>query len=424
MADTEPKLQEPLFALPMDTIIHGKYLIGRVLGVGGFGITYQGQDLNSGAFVAIKEYYPNGMVTRVPGRTEVEVVKSYEMFEKGKEKFLQEARIIYHFHNEHILSIFSLFEENGTAYYVMEFLEGRDLKQYLHNKGGKIKWSELKYIIFQIMDALECIHRENIIHRDISPDNIYLCSDNNAKLIDFGTARNVTDNKTISIIIKKGYAPPEQYMTNGKQGPWTDIYALGGTIYRALTGKIPVDALERVHGEKLDSIKSLEFDVPEYVSKAVERAMSLDESNRFQSISAFKEALKEPVQNKKSIFNFSRKNITESVSEYIHTWAKFNPVLVGVAGIYAGQEFKIDQDIIFGRDPVSCNIVFPVNAIGISKVHCQICLNVNGYKAIIDCDSTYGTFLNGVKLYPGKMAVLQSGSEIRLGDREVFKFNF
>ena len=424
MADIEPKLQEPLFALPLDTIIHGKYLIGRVLGVGGFGITYQGQDLNSGAFVAIKEYYPNGMVTRVPGRTDVEIVKSYEMYEKGKDKFLQEARIIYHFHNEHILSIYSLFEENGTAYYVMEFLEGRDLKQYLHNKGGKIKWSELKYIIFQIMDALECIHRENIIHRDISPDNIYLCSDNNAKLIDFGTARNVTDNKTVSIIIKKGYAPPEQYMTNGKQGPWTDIYALGGTIYRALTGKIPIDALERVHGEKLDSIKSIEFDVPEYVSNAVERAMSLDESNRFQSISAFKDALKEPVQNKKSLFNFTKKNITESVSEYLDTWAIIKPVLIRVAGIYAAQECNIDQDIIFGRDPASCNIVFPVNAIGISKVHCQICLDVKGYRAIIDCDSTYGTFLNGVKLYPGKMAVLQSGSEIRLGDREIFRFNF
>ncbi|MGN1197845.1 MAG: FHA domain-containing serine/threonine-protein kinase [Acetatifactor sp.] len=424
MSDMELKLQEPLFALPMDTIIHGRYLVGRVLGVGGFGITYQGQDLNSGAFVAIKEYFPNGMVTRTPGTTVVEKANKYEMFEKGKAKFLQEARIIYHFQNEHILSIYSLFEENRTAYYVMEFLEGKDLKQYLQSKGGKIKWSELKYIVFQIMDALECIHKEGIIHRDISPDNIYLCSDNNAKLIDFGTARNVNEEKTCSIIIKKGYAPPEQYMTSGKQGAFTDIYALGGTIYRALTGKVPTDALERVHGEIISTIKQLEPDAPEYVSKAVAKAMSLDESERFQSVIEFKEALKEPNLTPKKFFKFSKSNITESISEYIHTWAKIEPRLVGLSGFYAGQEFKLDQDVIFGRDAARCNVIFPVNAIGISKVHCQICLDVNGYRAIVDCDSTFGTYLNGVKLYPGRLAVLQSGSEIRLGDREVFRFNF
>lgn len=203
MEERKVALQEPPFALPFDTIIHGRYLIGRVLGVGGFGITYQGQDLRNGNFVAIKEYYPNGMASRVPGTTEVDVIKDYDGYQNGKNKFLQEARIIYHFKNQHILSIYSLFEENGTAYYIMEFLEGRDLRQYLQSKGGKIKWSELKYIIFQIADALECIHREGIIHRDISPDNIYLCSDNHAKLIDFGTARNLRENKSLSIIIKK-----------------------------------------------------------------------------------------------------------------------------------------------------------------------------------------------------------------------------
>ena len=423
MEDKELKFQDPPFALPLDTIIHGKYLIGRVLGVGGFGITYQGQDLTNGKFVAIKEYYPNGLASRIPGTTNVNIIKSNELFRKSKDKFLQEARIIYHCHSEHILSIYSLFEENETAYYVMEFLDGRDLMQYLRSKGGKLKWSELKYVTFQIMEALECVHKEGIIHRDISPDNIYLCSDNNAKLIDFGTARNVRENKSLSIIIKKGYAPPEQYMTHGKQGAWTDVYALAGTIYRALTGKIPTDALERVHGEELIPIKELEPDVPDYVSNAVARAMSLNEKDRYNSVFAFRNALKEPANNVIEKFIASRSSLAENISGYIHSWAKQTPVLVGVSGVYAGQEFMLDQDIIFGRDPAKCNIVFPMNTVGVSKVHCQICLNVNGHKAIIDCDSTYGTFLNGVKLYPGKLALLQSGSEIRIGNREIFKFN-
>lgn len=423
MADNSLKLQEPLFALPLDTIIHGRFLIGRVLGVGGFGITYQGQNLDNGKFVAIKEYYPNGMVSRVPGTTKVNIINNYETFQNGKDKFLQEARIIYHCHSEHILSIYSLFEENGTAYYVMEFLEGRDLMQYLKKKGGKISWAELKYIVFQIMDALECVHKEGIIHRDISPDNIYLCSDNNAKLIDFGTARNVTKDKSLSIILKKGYAPPEQYTKRGKQGSWTDVYALGATIYRALTGKIPVDAVERIHKDTLLTIRQIDPDVPEYVSEAVAKAMNLNEKERFQSIGMFREALKEPSHSFFEKFKLSKSNFTENISEYIHTWAKINPVLVGAVGIYAGQEFKLDQDIIFGKDPSLCNIVFPINTIGVDKIHCQICLNVNGFTAIVDCDSIFGTFLNGVRLYPGQLAVLQSGSEIRLGNNEIFIFN-
>ena len=423
MANSMKKLQEPLFALPFDTIIHGKYLIGRVLGLGGFGITYQGQNLDNGSFVAIKEYYPNGMVSRTPGAMNVEVITNYTMFQKWKEQFLQEARIIHHCRSKHILSIFSLFEENGTAYYVMEFLEGRDLMQYVGTKGGRIPWSELKYIVFQIMEALECVHREGIIHRDISPDNIYLCSDNTAKLIDFGTARSVVENKSMSIILKKGYAPPEQYMSKGVQGVWTDVYALGASIYRSLTGRIPQEALERVHGNQLLPINEFVSDVPAYVVDAINKAMNLDEKKRFQNISLFREALMEPKKKWIDGRVFSKKSFVDCISEYIYLWSKINPMLTGVSGIYVGQEFHLDEDIIFGRNPSRCNIVYPKESIGISEIHCQICMNVNGFRTIIDCDSSYGTFLNGVRLYPGRPAVLQSGSKIQLGNREIFVFS-
>lgn len=212
-------------------------------------------------------------------------------------------------------------------------------------------------------------------------------------------------------------------MTRGKQGAWTDVYALGGTIYRALTGKVAEDALNRVHGEALVPIKQLEPDVPDYVSAAVEKAMQLNELDRYTSVALFMQALKEPVNPVKDKFKITKNSFTENISGYIHSWSKTKPVLIGMSGIYAGQTFELDQDVILGRAPNLCNVVFPPDAAGVSKIHCQICLNVNGYRAIVDCDSTYGTFLNGVKLYPGKMAILQSGSEIRIGNREIFRFN-
>lgn len=417
------KLQEPNFALPFDTIIHGQYLIGRVLGIGGFGITYQGYDLGNGRFVAIKEFYPNGMVSRVPGTASVNLSKDIRIYQKGKDKFLQEARIIHNCPSRYVLKIYSLFEENNTAYYVMEFLEGRDLMQYLGQKGGKIKWPELKVIVDQIIEALEYVHREGIIHRDISPDNIYLCSDNNARLIDFGTARKIIEGKSLSVIIKKGYAPPEQYMTRGKQGPWTDVYALGSTIYRALTGKLPPDALSRVRGDELVPIQKLAPDVPGYIDSAIAKAMNLDEDARYRSVEKFREALQNPGHRFRDRISLPKKKFTENISSYLHSWASMNPTLTGVSGIYAGQSFSVDQDIIMGRDPACCNVIFPTGAAGISKVHCQICLNINGYRAIIDCGSSFGTFLNGVELYPGSPAILQSGSEIRLGSKEIFRFD-
>ena len=407
-------------------LANGKYRIDQYLASGGFGNTYVATDLAFDEKVAIKELFIKGVCGRTADASEISISLSENQrtFKAQQEKFRKEARRIRKLNNPHIITVHDLFDENGTSYYVMDFVEGESLSARLKRTNKPMSESELMLLLPQILDALECIHKEGIIHRDISPDNIYLCSDNNAKLIDFGTARNVNEEKTCSIIIKKGYAPPEQYMTSGKQGAFTDIYALGGTIYRALTGKVPTDALERVHGEIISTIKQLEPDAPEYVSKAVAKAMSLDESERFQSVIEFKEALKEPNLTPKKFFKFSKSNITESISEYIHTWAKIEPRLVGLSGFYAGQEFKLDQDVIFGRDAARCNVIFPVNAIGISKVHCQICLDVNGYRAIVDCDSTFGTYLNGVKLYPGRLAVLQSGSEIRLGDREVFRFNF
>ncbi len=426
------RLQEPPFALPFDVILHGRYTVGRVLGFGGFGITYQGYDLKSQSYIAIKEFFPSGVATRSPGTTEVFINAHSDQFDSGKEKFLQEARIIYHCRsNEHMLHIYSLFEENGTAYYVMEFLEGQDLMHYLKAHGGKLPWTELSPIMAQVMDALILVHGEGIIHRDISPENIYLCPDNHAKLIDFGTARSVRGDQSLSIVLKKGYAPPEQYSSGGVQGAWTDIYALGATMYRALTGKVPTESIERQDavragkGDPLLPPSMTGASIPRSVEDAVMQALSLEEKKRFQSVQAFYNAIKNASLPKSTgyIVNQKLKNVLETISGSLQAWALQRPVLTGVSGLYAGQEFRLDGDIIFGRDPKNCNIVFPPNTHGVSRMQCQIMLTENGRRImIVDCGSTNGTFLNGIRLFPGQPAILQAGCTISFGGNQSFYF--
>ncbi len=428
----ESRIQDPPYALPFETIIHGKYLIGKVLGFGGFGITYQGINIETNEFVAIKEYYPDKTLSRYPGTTYVVVSANYDLFAREKERFLEEARIIYHCQSKHILKIYSLFEENGTAYYVMEFLEGRDLNTYLKSMDGCMEWRELGPIVNDVLDALNTVHSNGIIHRDISPDNIFLCSDNTAKIIDFGTARSLFNGRSKSVILKKGFAPIEQYSSRGTQGPWTDIYALGATIYRALTGIVPPEAPERQFHDEIRPLAEFHLNLPVNVENAIMRALNVRETDRYQSVEDFKKELipaePSPVGFFASLFKKTPPNpegIYESPpTDASYTWAKLNPTLTGLSGTYAGQIFQLDQDIIFGRDPSSCNIVFPDTSSGVSRVHCQICLNAYGQKAvIIDCNSTYGTYVNGVKLYPGQPAVLQTGSVINFGEDNAFSFS-
>ncbi len=183
--------------------------------------------------MAIKEFMPADCGGRTPGHRTV-TAKNGEDFQYGLNRFFDEAKTIYRYrHHPHIVHIYKLFRENRTAYYAMEYLQGRDLKDFLKIRGGRIDFKTLMDIVLPVMDALECIHRDHVIHRDISPDNIYLGK--TVKLIDFGAARVAfaEKSKSLSIILKKGFAPEEQYRTHGRQGPWTDMYALAGTMYTA-----------------------------------------------------------------------------------------------------------------------------------------------------------------------------------------------
>ncbi|MCR4615837.1 MAG: protein kinase [Clostridiales bacterium] len=279
--DTEP--QRNIVALPLGTILHGRYHIGRVLGKGGFGITYLALDMETYTRVAIKEFFPDYMVHRNEGSPTVYLssIENEAVYLSGAEKYYNEALLLSKFRTvESVVNVYEFFYENNTVYYTMEYLEGMDLKTYIQRCNGKIPQSEIVYLAQQISDALIQIHSTGFLHRDISPDNICICENGQIKLIDFGSARQVLgkESKSLSVILKQGFAPVEQYQTHGNQGPWTDLYALGATLYFAGTGILIPDASSRATDEALDFSM---FSVP--IAEILESLLRVRASDRMQS---------------------------------------------------------------------------------------------------------------------------------------------
>ena len=289
-------MEENLHCLRKGTRLIGRYTIERVLGQGGFGITYLGIDELHEKKVAIKEFFPQGIVTRnieYEDAVTVPFVGQKDNYNKGKEKFLKEARIMARFSkDEGIVKAQDFFEINNTAYIVMEYLEGITLKQYLR-ENERIEPEELLELFVPLIESLDEIHSQGLIHRDISPDNIMVLLGGKIKLMDFGAARDYTDfgEKSLSLILKPGYAPPEQYQTHGVQGPWTDIYALCATMYKCLTGENPPDAIERVMDDNLKEISEFGIPVSKQMEETIIKGMSISARNRYQNIEEFCEDL-------------------------------------------------------------------------------------------------------------------------------------
>jgi serine/threonine protein kinase len=282
-------------ALPMGTILMGRYLIGKVLGKGGFGVTYLAYDLNQNKRVAIKEYLPDNLTHRNTGTTEVSTYagEKGEAFKAGADKFFEEAKTVSKFNGHpNIINVLEFFFENNTAYFVMEYLNGIDLKNYIANNGGRLSEQRTCEIILPVIDALTVIHSVGILHRDISPDNIYICEDGNVKILDFGAARQVLgeQSKSLSVVLKQGFAPIEQYQTRGNQGAWTDIYALGATMYYCLTGRIPESAMDRVDEDNLKTFEELGINVSEKLSSIILKALSVRGISRHQNMLELKAA--------------------------------------------------------------------------------------------------------------------------------------
>lgn len=314
-------MEKNSYSLQRNTGLIGRYVIQEVLGQGGFGITYLGIDKLYGNKVAIKEYYPQKIAMRKAQYEDVVTVSSIEEknnYDKGKKRFLDEAQVMARFNkNEGIVKILDFFEANNTAYIVMEYLEGITLKQYL-GKYGVLQFRNLIEMMLPLLEALIEIHSQGLIHRDISPDNIMVQHNGKLKLMDFGAARDYTEsgNKSLTVILKPGYAPPEQYQTHGVQGPWTDIYALCATIYKCLTGITPPDAIARVMDDKFKEPDQLDGKLSPDIKKILWKGMNIFPEERYQDIGEFGEdvydALFIPEENKKLDLD-NEKNIDEDL---------------------------------------------------------------------------------------------------------------
>ncbi len=342
--------------LPLNTILAGKYLVGKVLGEGGFGITYMGYDLNMKTRIAIKEYFPVELVSRdttrlTEGGGSDRVIslsgEKSRTYQQGLKKYVDEARNVSQFSGTPgIVSVKDFFYENDTAYIVMEYIEGVSLKEYLKQKGGRLSEEEALAILRPVLEALEKVHGAGIVHRDISPDNIMLTfagergasgesgasgeggaagtaagtagiaaeaagtaagavrtiagadgavygSIAAVRLIDFGAARMTAknDQKSLTIILKHGYAPEEQYRSHGEQGPWTDVYALCAVLYRMLTGKVPEPAMDRLFSDGLKRPEELGTAVSPAVSEAIMRGLAVKKDGRIQTVRELSDAL-------------------------------------------------------------------------------------------------------------------------------------
>lgn len=314
-------MEKNSYSLQRNTGLIGRYVIQEVLGQGGFGITYLGIDKLYGNKVAIKEYYPQKIAMRKAQYEDVVTVTSIEEknnYDKGKKRFLDEAQVMARFNkNEGIVKILDFFEANNTAYIVMEYLEGITLKQYL-GKYGVLQFRNLIEMMLPLLEALIEIHSQGLIHRDISPDNIMVQHNGKLKLMDFGAARDYTEsgNKSLTVILKPGYAPPEQYQTHGVQEPWTDIYALCATIYKCLTGITPPDAIARVMDDKFKEPDQLDGKLSPDIKKILWKGMNIFPEERYQDIVEFGEdvcdALFIPEENKKLDLD-NEKNIDEDL---------------------------------------------------------------------------------------------------------------
>ena len=288
--------RQPRHALPCGTELADKYTVGKVLGQGGFGITYIGWNNMLETRVCIKEYFPDGAAIR--DRTLGTTVNWYnganaERNRKGYESFVTEARKAARLRDlPSVVKVWDVFQANETAYIVMDFIEGVSLKDHLIQTGKPLTEDECVEFFGPVMTSLTEVHKRGIIHRDISPDNLMLRPDGKLVLLDLGAAKDLNNGSGQSsfVVARRGFSPLEQYTHKSKIGPWTDVYALCATILYCITGKLLPEPLERYSGKTVD-MSGL---APGF-ARALENGLAIEPGKRTQSMEELKEQLEAAV---------------------------------------------------------------------------------------------------------------------------------
>ena len=277
------------YVMPWGTVLNGHYVVGRVLGQGGFGITYIGYDLNLERKVAIKEYFPSGQVSRFSTMGTSLVWRDGEQAEalqvSGMDSFLREARKMAKMEDiPEVVRVRESFRENNTAYIVMDYIEGKTLLSVLKEK-GPMPWEQARDIFLPAISAMEKVHQAGLVHRDLSPDNLML-TDKGVRILDLGAAKDLSSSNGASSaqVAKGGFSPFEQYTQRGGSGPWSDVYAMAATIYYTLTGVLPPNANDRMEEDTLDWTLLTRRGVPANVISALQKAMTVSAKGRTQSM--------------------------------------------------------------------------------------------------------------------------------------------
>lgn len=374
-------------ALPAGIMLHQRYVLGRVLGIGGFGITYVAYDQISRQRRAVKEYFPAEWAMRVQEGNQIipNSQSQKEVYQRGKDVFINEAKILSKLLNlPSVVDVLDFFQENGTAYMVMELLEGSTLNGYMRRrKMQKMPWRAANRIIGEAGMALEQVHSKMLLHRDIGPDNIMLDKEGTVHLIDFGATRiyGLNSERSMSVMLKPGFTPIEQYSRTGNQGPWTDVYALAATYYYLVTGQKPPEAPDRVSGAKVSYLSQCVPDIPENISRAVEHALEFRWQQRTRSMGQF---LREMGILGKPVVN---RNLNGQWKQY---------------------DFSEDSSLSIGRLPGKNQIVLEDRQV--SGIHCRIFYEVSAENFLVENYS-------GNRTYTSR-GVLEKGQKVWLGKGE------
>lgn len=283
----DERVQDSHSRLPYWTLLQGQYVLGRILGKpGGFGITYLGYDQHLNLKLAIKEFFPPHLVLRAHDRRNVvaDSPANESVFREGLVGFLKEARTLARFDHTNVVRVRNYFEANGTAYLVMDYYDGFNLSEVMSKRGVFAEKEAIKLMI-PVLDGLRTVHQNGILHRDIKPENVYLAGGNRPLLLDFGAARAAVGAKSqnMTMVLTPGFAPIEQYASNARQGPYSDIYAVGATLYYLTTGRVPTEATSRVGQETIVPPKSWQSGLSEAFNRVVLRAMALKAEERPQT---------------------------------------------------------------------------------------------------------------------------------------------
>lgn len=409
----EDKSKSNALALPKFTVLNSRYLVGRIIGSGGFGITYKAYDITNNAIRAIKEYVPMGVVSRRDDRiTMTENSDSqHDIFVHGKRRFYEEAMVLYACSGiKDVVEIVDYFQENNTVYFVMEFINGITLRRYVVSKGGRLDFDPALKIISSVGRGLDQVHQKTgIFHRDISPENIMVSSEGEAKIIDFGNAKNIDRQKqNLSVVLKPGFAPPEQYSSQSRQGRYTDVYALAGTFYYMLTGKMIPVAPDRLTGSSYTKLLDAGIGVNQETSDVVDHALELDYRKRYQTVGEFIDALEKASSALPPSGGASRE-LEQPPAGSIAYVEVLDGIMKGAVWNFPGGEL-----ISIGRTAGKADIVLEGSR-EISKVHLLLEFRQETKQFYIEDMSKKGTRVDGYLLERNKKYVLDEGSILVLG---------